>query len=385
MSENTIKQILRKIARPFFRPPWRLIRFFAWVIPASTRFIKTLPVKDRRLLVIYDLSCQPYSIGDIMHMQEAALALREKHGVAMADFALVYDRHIPSSVDKAYACINPENVHYYLASLLPVLQVNPFLGSVLVFNSHEQLEKYIADNIDRYVVWPSAWRYAQHDYLNYIVFNEILYNYYQTHGSIPHLGCRQFLIDEAQAFYYRHVWPNIPVTVQTRNNPNFGTHRNIHMESWLEFFDHCRDRYPVKFVVVCSLSEVDDRLRQYQNVLIAKDFHTSIEQDLALIHEAAIHMGSSSGMATMAEFNAKPYLIVNTDMDPDRYRGIIREGNFVRFFFANPLQKFSFGLETPAILTEEFEKLWSAINVSEWWTPEKMSKYKERKTLTWLR
>ena len=156
------------------------------------------------------------------------------------------------------------------------------------------------------------------------------------------------------------------------------------MESWLEFFDHCRDRYPVKFVVVCSLSEVDDRLRQYQNVLIAKDFHTSIEQELALIHEAAIHMGSSSGMATMAEFNAKPYLIVNTDMDPDRYKGTIREGSFLRFFFASSFQRFSVGQETAEILIKEFARMWATVDVDGWWTAEK-KRHSEQKPLTWLR
>jgi hypothetical protein len=384
MSENTIKQVLRKIARPFYRPVRRLLRFFAWVISATFGLLRTSPEKDRRLLVIYDFSSQPYSIGDMLHIQAASLVLKERHNVGMVDFAMVYNHQQPSSLDPAFAGINAQNIHYHLASLLPLVQVNPYLGSLFVFNSHERLQHFIADNADFYTIWPSAWRYAQRDYLNYTVFNDILYDYYQTHGSIPHLGCRQFLIDEAQAFYYRHVWPNIPVTVQTRNNPNFGTHRNIHMESWLEFFDHCNDRYPVKFVVVCSLSEVDDRLRQYQNVLIAKDFPTSIEQDLALIHEAAIHMGSSSGMATMAEFNEKPYLIVNTDMDPDRYRDTIREGSFLRFFFASSLQRFSVGQETAEILIKEFARMWETVDVDGWWTAEK-KRHMEQKPLTWLR
>jgi hypothetical protein len=385
MLENTIIPFLRKIARPFLRPVRRLIRFISWGVPATLRIITTYPATDRRLLVIYDLSSQPFSIGDILLIQEASLVLRERNNVSMVDFAMVYNHHCPTSQDSAFAGIDSQNIHYYLASLLPLVQVNPYLGSLFVFNSHERLQNFIADNADFYTIWPSAWRYAQRDYLNYTVFNDILYDHYQTHGSIPHLGCRQFLIDEAQAFYYRHVWPNIPVTVQTRNNPNFGTHRNIHMESWLGFFDHCRDRYPVKFVVVCSLSEVNDRLRLCPNVLIAKDFHTSIEQDLALIHEAAIHMGSSSGMATMAEFSDKPYLIVNTDMDPDRYRDTVREGSFLRFFFANPMQRFSLGQETKELLIGEFERIWSSIDVENWWTQDRLEKHGERKPLIWLR
>lgn len=379
-----MKKVLRKVAGRSGRlmrflvwavSSWRLFRFFAWVLPRS-------PEGERRLLVVYDLAYQPYSIGDIIHVQEAALALREMHDAGMIDFAMVYDHRDPSPVDEAYAGINRDNVHHYLSSLLPVLQVNAYLGSVLIFNSHEQLEKYVSDNKKRYVVWPSAGKYASGLYLNYLIFNEVLYGYYQNHGSIPSLTCRPFLREAAVSFFYRHVWPDIPVTVQMRNNPSYGTHRNAHMESWIEFFNGCRGRYPVKFVVICSLSEVDDRLRDCSNVIIAKDQHTNIELELAMIHEAAMHMGSSSGMATMAEFNNKPYFIVNTDINLERYKGMIREDHFVRFFFASPFQRFAFGQETPELLAEQFERMMSTINTGKWWSPETIAKHKERNTLT---
>jgi hypothetical protein len=379
-----MKKVLRKVAgrsgrlMRFFvwaASSWRLFRFLAWVLPTSRE-------GERRLLVVYDLAYQPYSIGDIIHVQEAALALREIHDAGMIDFAMVYDHHDPSPIDEAYAGINRDNVHHYLSSLLPVLQVNAYLGSVMIFNSHEQLEKYVSDNKNRYVVWPSAGKYASGLYLNYLIFNEVLYGYYQIHGSIPSLTCRPFLRDAAFSFFYRHVWPDIPVTVQMRNNPSYGTHRNAHIESWIEFFNGCRGRYPVKFVVICSLSEVDNRLRECSNVIIAKDQHTNIELELAMIHEAAMHMGSSSGMATMAEFNDKPYFIVNTDINLERYKGMIREDNFVRFFFASPFQRFSFGQETPELLAEQFERMMSTVDTGKWWSPETIAKHKEQNTLT---
>ena len=128
-----IKRALRKVAIPLARRSGRLIRFFAWAL-SSWRlfrfFARGVPASsenERKLLVIYDLSYQPYSIGDIIHMQEAALALRETHDVELIDFAMVYDHRNPLPVDEAYSFINADNVHYYLASLLPVLQVNPFL------------------------------------------------------------------------------------------------------------------------------------------------------------------------------------------------------------------------------------------------------------------
>jgi len=361
------------------------MRFLGWILPTLIKLKMPISRPNRRLLAIYDLSSQPFSIGDILIIQEASLILKEKRNIDQIDFAIVFNQRNPAAPDVAFDSITEANVLYHLASVLPAAQINPYLGSLFIFNSHTHFHRFIADNSDYYDIWPSAWDYTNKDYLYYSVFNEIVYDYYQEYRSIPRLPCRQFLIDDACSFYYRHVWPDIPVTVQTRNNPIFGTHRNVHMESWIKFFEDCRGRYPVKFIIVCSHSEIDDRLRQCPNVLIAKDFHTSVEQDLTLIHEAAIHMGSSSGMGTIALFNEKPYLIVNTDMDAKQYRGIIREESFLRFFFASPFQRFSLGKETAELLISEFSRMWSAINVDEWWTAEKMAKNSERKPLTWLR
>ena len=45
----------------------------------------------RRLLSIYDLNNQPYSVGDVLLFQEASLVLRKKYGLYQIDFAFVYD------------------------------------------------------------------------------------------------------------------------------------------------------------------------------------------------------------------------------------------------------------------------------------------------------
>jgi len=365
------KSAVSKLFRLIYRPVKRSAGFLIWVFPVLGKLLSTTRPDERRLLAIYDLSCQPFSIGDILVIQEASLVLLEKHHLDMVDFAIVYDPKHPVSSDPAFASITEENAMYHLASILPVAQVNQHLGSLFVFNSHSHLERFIADNGDRYQVWPTAWQFAKRKYLYYTVFNDLLYNYYREHGSIPHLLCRQFLIDWAQAFYREHVYPQAPVTVQVRNNNAFHTHRNLNLECWVEFFHHCEERYPVKFVVICALGEVDDRLRQCFNVVIAKDYHTNIEQDLTLIHMAAIHMGASSGPGTMAVFNTKPHFLVAkrfgaAALEPHSYRGMIQEGNFLRFCFAGPLQRFTVGPETTELLVAEFARMWETVDVENW-------------------
>lgn len=367
----------------------RPARFLTWVFPALLRLSRSTPSGERRVLAIYDLSCQPFSVGDMLIMQEASLVQREKHNVDLVDFALVYDPKRPACPDPSFAGITEHNAMYHLASILPVAQANQHLGSVFIFNSHRHLERFIADNGDLYHVWPSGWRCATKEYLYFRILDDVLYNHFKEHGSLPRLTCRQFLVDRARAFYQQHVYPQVPVTVNVRNNKAHGTNRNLHLDAWLDFFRHCETRYPAKFVVICSRSEVDDRFRQCPNVVIAKDQHTGIEEDLALISTSAIHMGASSGPVLMAWFSDKPYLMVNIVHGPgffSRPEMILQEEeNVQRFWFSNPLQRFVGGTETTELLIKEFARMWDAVDIQRWQSAPDLDEEAARETATWLR
>jgi len=361
---------IRGIVRPGAR---RVVRFLTWMLPALSGLFLAAISNERRLLLVYDTFSQPFNIGDILIMQEGSLVLRERHGIDQVDFAVVYDPQHPAAEDPAFSSITEGNALYYLASILPVAQVNQHLGSLFLFNSHRNLERFIADHADYYQVWPSGWKFGSRAYLYYEVFNDLLYDHYKKHGSIPLLTCRQFLAEWARAFFAEHVQPLVPVTVNVRNNPNFHTHRNLRLECWLEFFRHCEARYPAKFVIVCARAEIDERLRELPNVILAKDHHTGIEQDLALIHSSAIHMGAGSGPASMAWFTDKPYLMVNTAYGPGYFAHpemILQEAeNIQRFWFSGPLQRIAGGIETTELLVEEFARMWASVDIARWRSP----------------
>ena len=371
------------VAYPTIR---RIAILFLRTFPAICRMLFFSKNDNQRLLVIYDLSCQPFSVGDILTIQEASLVLRLEYNLDKVDFALVHDPSNPASPYPAFKSITEKNASYHLASLLPVAQVNQHLGSLFSFNSHNQLERFIENNIDFYpCIWPSAWKYAKREYLYWSVFNDLLFNYYQKNGSIPTLGCRKFLIDWARSFYKKNVFPSIPVTVQFRNNKEFSIERNLAAECWIEFFQYCEKRYSVKFIIICALSEIDERLRDCSNIVIAKDFHTNIEEDLALIHEAALHMGAASGPGAIALFNKKPYLKVGAVFDVKDYRGMVQEGSFVKFCFAGPFQRFALGKETSQLLKEEFAKMWASLDIEEYNISSLANENEQDDAITWLR
>ena len=362
----------KDVLRPIYRPIKRVARFVIWAFPALVNLLSLRTAKGRRILAVYDTSSQPFSIGDLLIFQEASLVLCQLHQVDVVDMVVVYDADSPASSDPVFAAsITGGNIFYHLASILPVAQVNQNLGSLFVFNSYEQLERYITDNSERYYVWPSGWKFSSREYLSPVIFNDLLFNHYKAHGAIPHLTCRPFLRNWAEGFYRDNVRPLVPVTINVRNNKAFHLHRNSQMDCWIDLFRHCETRYAVKFVVICARSEIDERWAACPNVIVAKDHHTGVEQDMALINTSAMHMGAGSGPATMAWFNSKPYLMVNTTYKEGEFferPGMIRqeERHIQSFWFAGPFQRVANGTETAELLIKEFERMWETIDKKLW-------------------
>ena len=87
----------------------------------------------------------------------------------------------------------------------------------------------------------------------------------------------------------------------------------------------------------------------------------------------------------MALFNSKPYLIVNTDLVPHLYRNIVQGDNFVRFCFADALQRLTVGAETTDLLLTEFARMWEAVDGSNWRPPVHVEENLGSRFLTWLR
>lgn len=335
---------------------WRLARLLRWTGTALPSIAVGASDKSKRLLIIYDLSSQPFSIGDILVFQEAALVLRAQHNLGKVDVAIVYNPRDPVVPDPAFREIDADSFLFHLSSILPAAQVNPHLGSLLLFDSHRQLEAYIADNADAYFVWPSLGQYASGQYLFYHCFNELFRDHFDRHGSLPSLGSRPAALRWAEQFIAEHVGAAIPVTVQLRSN-KINPKRNSKVDAWLVFFRRCANQYHTTFIVICGRTEVDARLRELPNVIVAKDHGTTLEQDLALLEAGAFHMGASSGPGTMLLFSHKSYCMFNWDLKLDSIQGLIKEDYRYRFHFSTPMQNWLFEVETAEMLMVEFERM----------------------------
>lgn len=318
---------------------------------------------EKRILIIYDLSVQPFSIGDLLLAQEVGLILCAEKKVNNVDVAILLTSKKPTSNDIAFESINSENYLYHFSALFPVLQMNKKLGSVFIFNSTVQLTNLVKHSNSYLKIWPSVKDiFLTKSYLHYIAFDEIIFPHWNNFKELPNLEPIGYLNDWAENFINKFCNGKTVVTINFRNNKLFQNERNLDVEIWHQFFYSCIQKKNVIFLIVCAKNEIDDRLRSCSNVIFAKDYDTTIEQDLALISAGDIHMGSSSGPASVAWFsNNKPYFIVRFTLSPNDFETpcltSTGEDGYYKFCFSSAFQTFFSGSETVKILILKLEEM----------------------------
>lgn len=343
---------------------------------------------EKRFLAVYDLSSQPYSIGDILFFLQASVLKLSESGTEKLDICFISDPTRPT-VDHHFAdLIKNRNGWHNLLFFLPLVQFVPSLGNVFIYGSFDEFERLIAR--ENYTLWPSYDNITSKKYLCFDIL--ALFHTHAQKNNPLQLRVPPALTKWAGEFFERHALPRVPITVNLRNNSLIQPHRNSNIEAWLEFFDYCNDRYPVTFIVVCAKSEIDDRLRSRKNVVLAKDQQTSMEQDLVLTRLSAFHLGTASGAGAWPVFTDKPYLISGATniMPMIRDYGstvVLLSPTHARFSFAKEHQNIILVKEDRDQLIQEFETIWNSASSETWMADivRESSKPKEVDSLRWLR
>jgi hypothetical protein len=317
--------------------------------------------KKDKLLFIYDLTYQPFSVGDFLVANAASLAICEKYLMDNIDLLIVFDiKNINKSME--FKNINSDNIYYNIASILPIAQVNQKIASILIFNNKIQVDKYIKDNINKYTIYPNLLTYGIGNYLYWDAMNKILPEYFKKNGHAPNFICREHLRIWGNNFFVKNVGKSIAVTINIRNNKSHGQNRNSNIKEWNKFFKYCNNKFDVKFIILCSINEIDQCWEDFENVIIAKKHHTNIEHDLALINLSSFHMGSPSGPFSMAWFGDKPYINFNIDVDRiAEYTSIIKNDEYYKFSFALDNQLMTAQSEQFEVILYEFNNLYKSI------------------------
>lgn len=317
---------------------------------------------EKKLLAVYDLLAQPYSIGDLIAFLIAAMIKATQTRSQRIDICFISDvNRIP--LGNAFSTLMGDgNALYNLLKIIPIVQFCDNVGSVLVFSTYDEFEQYCS--VNEHVLWPTVEQIKGGTY-TYFEIIKLVDECSRDCGMIPEFKLPGALRVWVSEFYKMHVDGEIPVTVNLRRNPVVHSYRNSIISEWLSFFRACESRYPVKFIVVGSRSEIHPVLRNCNNVVIAKDMNTNLEQDIALLITSAFHLGASSGPSTISVLSKKPYVIFNNRHIleyVDRYKGsLVQESDtLAKFSFATPWQRIRLDVEKAESIVDEFNHIWLA-------------------------
>ena len=141
--------------------------------------------------------------------------------------------------------------------------------------------------------------------------HEIINAFHARYGYIPRLAAPRGYREWAREFLQQH-WPERFIVCI---NPRQGrlaavattTYRDSPLTEWHAFIDEIAVRYPhVHFLMLGGFPEWDNTLTRRANVSIPRTMGLTLAHELALLTEADLFMGTSSGFATMATFTEVP-------------------------------------------------------------------------------
>ncbi len=325
--------------------------------------------QKKRILGIWDYKALPWSIGDPLVFIEVLSILKIKHSAEEIDICVIYDRDNPGG-NRREINLTPDNVQDYMLEFLPLFSTCPYLGSIYQFNSRKELYYFLKSNSERYDIFPPLVQHLgeKYNYHGDVPHLNEIQEFYKTYGYVPYLRIGERESSWARWFYLNYLpEKTVPVTLSLRQPLSDLSERNADPAVWLSFIDKCKTDFPeVVFVVVGLREEVFDGLRERSNVIIGKDFGTSIIEDLALIRTSFLYMGTTSGVNTIACFSDLPYLVFQWPLYDSQHKWALKPGE--KFCFATNTQKIfsSTILVTPKLLLDEFKKLHSKLDLNKW-------------------
>lgn len=386
----TLKQIIKKNLKKLRS----ILRFLKSLLNTLRSRFSNAKLTQNRIMVIYDATHQPFAVGDFLVTQIASLINCHKFNVDLCDFVIIYESKTPAMSDSVFsAVVEKDNVLLVITSLISILNLNQVTGSVFVFNSKSQADRYIFNNASSYKnIFPGFVDYSIGTYLNHLIFNDLIHSFYVENNFIPKFVPNKSLQDWAYLFMGEHIGHSFPVTVNIRNNPHWGTERNSKIVEWKKFFEYCTDKFPVKFIVICVKNEIPDELKTLPNVIFAKDYQTELDQELVLIANSKFHMGSNSGPAAMAYFGSKPYFIFGLNISDSTnsdflYSSLVQEiaNKKFKFIFSSMGQSFSSEPETFDLLCQSFLDMFDLIKDSGIVSYVKNNQSKRNSRYLWMR
>src|SRR3989344_5177561 len=323
--------------------------------------------KERRILGINDFKVTDVAIGNMLEFQVRLLCEAHIHDVDKIDIALVYDPEHPVGHWKYTSWINKDNFHYHLAELFPLLNINPKLGSVFIFNSKDDFESFLNKNNELYITCPSIFKYANN--LSYARDNyRFMVDFYNKNKFLPQIELPKTANMWAKAFMKKYIGRKYVIAVNLRTNPFFAQRRNAIIDTWKDFFEYCLKKHKdVTFFILGRKSDTVGAFKELPNVFFTPEHNINMQHTLSFIKHSLFYMATSSGPASFAILSTDiPYINIRFRAPDISYNYNWFKPGTVLPWQNKEFQKLIWGKETPQLLIKEFEDLLGKVDKEKW-------------------
>ena len=296
----------------------------------------------------------PYALGDtftLLMNLEVLRKIKEKEDIVQL---VLTNPKTPCPKEQPF--INRRNFRNFLIDLFPAFLFSPNTSS-LTFTESRSFFHYrlMKGALARNSMWPGVFAQARGsvDYMSHRHINM----FFLKNGYLPRLDAPERLKLSAKAALDSLFPGKSVVTVNLRNSRSsyFFTapNREANIPEWEKFFRLAGRSHPhVVFLIVGSFSEWNRSFLDFPNVAISRRMNLGLADELSMLLQSRLFMGSSSGFSALATFSDVPYLIVNFEPRAARFVGLqIGEG---RYPFAAANQSILWGQEQGDELHRQF-------------------------------
>ncbi len=313
---------------------------------------------------ILDFVYQHYALGDTL-IAEIMMAIEAiEAGRTNIDLILAIDPGRPCAPAQGF--INPGNYIYYFEHLLPAFLCTPMLRSLRLIRDRVTLNLNLQSfELSGQPTWPSIARHIRMDQ-TYPVGHAPINAFYRKHGYIPKLHPPRGYDGWAKRYLAAHFPDKFVVILNPRQSSLTSApvvlYRDAVLSDWYRFMRMVASKHPnVVFMPVGAFVEWENRLQRFPNVFIPRTRGLHLGHELALLANADMFIGTSSGFATYATFSDIPYLALNIENYFSAYAGV--EIGDEHYPFAAKTQILTWQRETPEGMLELFERILALIDM----------------------